>query len=355
MSEGNHSINGTTTIRNKRSWTAFLVGTTVIVATGVVGFLMFAPPQAVSQTANDAGRVSMTSPSGKILAKVNNQAITYDVVARACFDRYGKDVLDTLVNRLIIQQACERKGIQVTGAEVHANVAESAKNFNLPLDTWYQMLQAERGLTKQQYHDDVIWPMIALKKLAGKEIEVTEQDMQVGFERDYGPRVKARMILVEGNIRQASQIWEKCMATPDEFDRIAMEHSADANSRPLGGVIPPIRRHGIEKTVEEAAFKLEPGEISGVIQVTQNRYVILKCEGRTEPVVTDIREVWNELYAQLTEEKTQIAVATVFESIKKESRVDNFLTRTTTGGRQAQPIRQVSGSRPTGPAIQPTR
>ena len=350
MSEGNHSADQSNSpanppiVRRRRSWMTYMIGTTLLVTAGVVSIQFIMPLTAASQTSNP-GTANLEDSADRILAKVNNQAITYDVVARECFNRHGAEILDTLVNRLIIQQACQREGITVTSAEVNQEVADNAKRFNLPLETWYQMLQAERGLSPQQYHNDVIWPMIALKKLAGKEVEVTEEDMKVGFERDYGPRVQARMILIEGNTRQASQIWEKCMAAPDEFDRIAMDHSADANSRPLGGTIPPIRRHGVEKIVEDAAFKLKPGEISGVLQVAQNRYVILKCEGQIEPVVTDIREVWNELYAQLTEEKTQIAVATVFEKIKKDARVDNFLTRTTTGGNPTQPIRPVSGTR----------
>ena len=352
MSEGNHSTepsgtaNASTIQKHRRPWMTYCLGTIVIVAAGAVALQLILPLPAVSQTDQSAASTATNPDAGKILAKVNNQAITYEVVARECFQRHGVEVLDTLVNRLIIQQACQSAGISVTAAEVQQEVAETAKKFNLPVATWYQMLQAERGLNPDQYHNDVVWPMLALKRLAGKEIEVTEQDMQIGFERDYGARVKARMILVEGNIRQANQIWEKCRTTPEEFDRIAMEHSADANSRPLGGTIPPIRRHGVEKAVEEAAFKLRTGEISPVIQVAQNRYVILKCEGFTEPVVTEIREVWNELYNQLAEEKTQKAVAQVFEKIQEEARVDNFLTRTSTGGRQPQPIRPVSGAIP---------
>lgn len=349
MSEGNHSIEKTTIkAQSGRPWVKYALGTLVLAGAGVIGTQMFAPHQAVSQT-NGAGRASLNEPAGKILATVNNQAITYDVVARECFNRHGEEVLDTLINRLIIQQACQQKGISITAEQVQAEVAESAKKFNLPLDTWYQMLQAERGLTIEQYHNDVIWPMLALKKLAGQDMEVTEQEMQVGFERDYGERVKARMILIEGNHRQAGQIWEMCRTNPDDFDRIAMEHSSDPNSRPLGGTIPPIRKHGLDENVESAAFKLKTGEISGVIQVDQNRYVILKCEGRTEPIVTDIREVWNDLYKQLSEEKTQVAVAKVFEKIKAESRVDNLLTRTTTGRQQAPAIRQASGTVPQTP------
>jgi foldase protein PrsA len=321
----------------------------LLVAAGI-GLQFFRAHPAASQTTDEAGTATLGSSregtASKVLAKVNGQAISYDVVARECVSRHGQAVLDNMINRLIIQQECEKRGISVTMAEVEEEVASTAKKFNLPLETWYKMLESERHLTQQQYHEDVIWPMLALKKLAGQKVEVSEEDMKVGFERDYGPRVKARLILVEGNLRQANQIWEKCQANPDDFDRVAREFSADPNTRPLGGVIPPIRRHGGSKTVEDQAFRMKIGEVSPVIQIAESRYVILKCEGFTEPVVTDIREVWDDLYKQLTDEKTQTAVAKIFEDIKQQARIDNHLTNRTSGGRAIQPasaVRETDG------------
>lgn len=355
MSEMNHSPETTTSdsvvestlppTTNRTSWLSYLAGTVVLVAIAGVCFQFFNANTAVSQTEGTAasGKATLNASSGKVLAKVNNQSITYDVVARECVEKHGEEVLENMINRLIIQQECDRLGVTITRGEVEQEVVETAKKFNLPLDSWYQMLASERGLTKEQYHDDVIWPMIALKKLAGKSVQVTEKEMQEGFARDYGPRMKGRMILIEGNIRQANQVWEKCVAAPDDFDRLAREHSSDPNSRALGGVIPPIRRNAGNKTIEDAAFKLRPGEISGLVQIGENSYVIIKCEGMTEPVVEDIRVVWNDLLEQLTEEKTQRTVAQVFERIKKDARVDNFLTRTSTNGRRG--VQQTSGTK----------
>ncbi len=357
MSERTHSPSvGLPSPSRKRSL-SLIVCTLVLLAGAGIWFQFFRANPAASQTADaDAGRASLNGTSAaansQILAKVNNQAITYDIVARECVNRHGKEVLENLINRLIIQQECEKRGITVTKAEIEQEVAETAKKFKLPLDTWYQMLQAERGLTRDQYHDDIIWPMLALKKLAGQQIEVTEADMKIGFERDYGPRVKARLILIDSNIRHANQIWEEAKAAPEKFDELAIKYSADPNTRPLGGVIPPIRKHGGSPQIEDVAFKMQPGDISPVIQIEENRYVILKCEGRTEPVVTDIRDVWNVLYSQLVEEKTQTAVAKVFDGIKTQARVDNYLTRTTTGGRPA-PIQQTGGVQQPNPSVKP--
>ena len=262
----------------------------------------------------------------KSIARVNGEAIPYDLVARECVDRYGAEVLDSIINRTLIAQACQDRGVQVTDREVAQEVAQIAEKFNLPVDSWLEMLKTERNLTQQQYYRDIIWPMLALKKLAGTDVVVTEDQMKKAFERDYGPRVKARMILVRGNIRQANKIWEQCQADPENFDKLAREHSADTNTRSLGGVIPPIQRHAGSPNVEAEAFRLSPGEVSAVVEVNAGEYVILRCEGRTDPVVTDIMDVWEDLMAAQKEEMVQSAVASTFESIEKTAEVINYHT-----------------------------
>lgn len=341
-------VPGPKPVRSK--WIVAMAGTALLVGAAGVWFQYSQAPEGKAQTRGPQPPAAQKpTASSDAYARVNNVPITYEMLARECVERHGTAVLENMINQLIIQQECQRQSLSVSAAEVEQEVARVAKQFNLPLDAWYQMLESERGLNRQQYHDDVIWPMLALKKLAGSEVQVSEQDMQIGFERDYGPRMKGRMILFDGNSRQVGEIWEKCKAAPDDFGRIATEFSSDSHTRPLGGVIPPIRRHGGDPRVEAAAFALQPGEISPVVQVGEKQYVILKCEGFTEPVVQDIKVVWNDLYAQLVEEKTQMAVAKVFKEIQEKATVHNFLTRTTSG----PPVTPASGQRTNSTAIVP--
>ncbi|MCA8983312.1 MAG: peptidylprolyl isomerase [Planctomycetaceae bacterium] len=331
MSEGTHSTTPTTKPKQKTMPWATLIGGTIIaiIGAGVVFQVFRAEPAAA--TNDNSGKASLSQPAqSPALARVNGQLIPYEVVARECFDRIGEEVLENLINRTIIFQEVERRGLTVTEAEINGEVAKIAAKFNLPVDTWYQMLQTERGLSPMQYRRDVIWPMIALRKLAGEEIQISEADMQRAFQRDYGPRVRCRMIMMD-NVRRANEVWEKANRAPEEFEKLARENSVEPGSRSLGGSIPPISRYSGNQSLEDAAFRLKPGEISGLIQM-QNHYVILKCEGLTEQIVTDIKDVWGDLHAQLIEEKTQERVATVFEEMKKKTRIDNYLTNTSTGG-----------------------
>ena len=58
-------------------------------------------------------------------------------------------------------------------------------------------------------------------------------------------------------------------------------------------------------------------------------WVIIKCLGRTEPIVTDIEDVRDELQSHIREQKLRIAMAQEFEKIYASAQIDNFLAGTT--------------------------
>lgn len=254
-----------------------------------------------------------------------------------CAMRVGNEVLDSMINRAVIQLACEGAGVVVTQAEVEGEITRIAKQFNIPVATWLQMLQTERNITPEQYSTDVIWPMLALKKLAGDKVEVSEEDMHKAFVRNFGPRVEVKIIMLD-NHRRANDVWQKASLNPQDFERLAREHSIDPTSKAMNGSVPPIARYSGSPKIEKEAFSLKPGEISGIIQQGHSSYFILKCEGYTEQIVQSIDEVREQLHTDLVEEKVQEGVATLFEKLKKTSTVDNFWNHTRTGN-----ISQVSG------------
>lgn len=330
----------------KRKWGLYLAGSLGIVLLGGILFQIFraepgeaGPDDAAQGSDNRTGRIS---PS-QVLARVDGYNITWREVADECIARYGRDVLDSIINRTIIQQACAKRNITVTNAEVRNEVTRIAAKFKLTPENWYQMLQAERGIMPIQYNRDIIWPMLALRKIAGTNIKITSDDMRKAFEREYGPRVKAKLIMLD-NQRRAIEAHEKAVRNPNDFGRLAQQYSVEPNSKAMWGEIPPIPRHSGNDRIEQEAFRLRKGEVSRVFQVAPSRWVILKCEGRTVPKVTSIDEVKESLYEMLMEEKTQEAVAKVFQKLRREARVDNLLTGTSTG------IQQTSGKGSTGSA-----
>ena len=322
--------------------TMFVSGTVIAILAGGVGMQIARVKEgkAVEVVEPTGQRPDVAELLSKPVTRVNGESISYEILAQECIERHGEDVLENVINRTLIQQACAQQGVSVSDAEVGSEIVRISKKFGLPVDQWEKMLLSERGLTPIQYRRDVIWPMLALRKLAGEEIKVTRKQMEEAYEDNYGPRVKAKM-LVLNNIRRANEYWAELKKAPEEFENYCRDFSVEPNSRALGGDIPPIRRHsGAPDKVREAAFRMKtPGEISGIIQVGSAEYVILQFDGMTEPINHDPNDVAGQLHEELREQQLQTMVAKTFDRLKKGARIDNFLT-----GESSAPVEQTAGS-----------
>ena len=79
-----------------------------------------------------------------------------------------------------------------------------------------------------------------------------------------------------------------------------------------------------------------------VVQVGEH-WVIMFCQGRTTPRVTDFDAVKDELFRDIREKKMRIAMAERFQKLRKQSQIDNFLAGTSqTGAAAVQAARTQS-------------
>ena len=112
--------------------------------------------------------------------------------------------------------------------------------------------------------------------------------------------------------------------TDQFFGELAAQYSVEPTSRSNYGKVPPIRKNGGQPTMEKAAFALKPGELSGIIEIS-NQYVILRCQGFTKPVVQDLSEVRDELAKDLEERMTRRAILQEMDGLMADATIENFL------------------------------
>ena len=109
------------------------------------------------------------------------------------------------------------------------------------------------------------------------------------------------------------------------FGQLAEQYSIEPSSASNFGKVPPIRQYGGQPSIEREAFAMKPGELSGII-ATGDKYIILRCQGFTEPVVSDFEAVREELVRDLTEKKINLAMGVKFDELKQNADIDNFFT-----------------------------
>ena len=104
------------------------------------------------------------SPNDAI-AIVNKQAITRQQLADECVATAGRKVLDTMINRLLIEQALARQNLTVTAAEIDQEIDGIAARFGFSREVWLRALDKERNISPAQYAREIVYPAIALRKL----------------------------------------------------------------------------------------------------------------------------------------------------------------------------------------------
>ena len=283
----------------------------------------------------------------ELAATVNNQPIGMDQLAEECIVRHGKDVLDGEINRLVLRQALAQQRKGVTQEAIDQEIARAAVAYGHVTDndqpdvrSWLEAVTESDDVTVDLYVQDAVWPSVALKLLVGNNVSVTQEDMQKGFAANYGERVEV-LTIVLSNQRTANQVWEMARNnnTDQFFGELASQYSIEPISKANFGKIPPIRRFGGQPIIEEEAFSLQPGAISSILSVA-DKFIILRCLGRTKPVVEEFATVETELRNDIHEKKLRLAMAQEFDRLKETAQIDNFLSGSSQPGRQARTPRR---------------
>ena len=275
----------------------------------------------VLPTRNTASAISGHNPIPDVVAEVNSHPITRDELAVECRIHYGKEVLEAMVNKYLILAQCRQMGITISRHEVDEEITQMAKSFGLPVEQWMKLLMQERGIKPEQYANDIIWPSLALRKLAGERLEVTQQELTEAFEMEYGAAVKARLIVCT-TAEKAQQVQALAAANPAEFGNLAKQYSEDAPSASVKGLVAPIRRHGPCPEIEKVAFGLADGQVSGVIRSTA-QYVILKREGLIPAPNITMAAAAPRLEKIIRDRKLRQVAKEIFQELQKKSRVQN--------------------------------
>lgn len=300
-----------------------------------------------------------------LAAVVNNQQISVQQLAEECVVRHGRDVLEGEINRKLLTQALAKKQLQVTQQDIDAEIARAAASFgyfvaNKPdqpdVQRWLKHVQEEEGADLDLYVADAVWPSAALKKLVGGAVQITQEDLQKAYESNFGEMVEV-LAIVFGDQRQAQKVWEMARSNPTDafFGELAEQYSVDPTSRANRGKVPPIRKHSGAPALEAEAFKLKPGELSGLVAMG-DQYIIVRCLGRTKPIAAEFNSVRPQLYADIEEKKYRQEMNRQFDYLREYSQIDNFIAMTSHRPKpQGAPaakggVAPVSGYAPVGPA-----
>ena len=271
---------------------------TMALGVALAAMMLLAQAATAQQTPQNTGQQQQI----QTLAVVNGQQITRNQIANECMRRFGKEVLESMVKKMLVLNHCQRNGVNITEKDVNDEIVAKAKNFGMSGERYIQTICSRRNISVDRLKNDIIWHELAIRRLAAKNIQVSPEEINQRMDSEFGERIQVRQIVVETR-DQATKIRDQAIANPENFERLAKTFSLDLNSKSIGGLLPPVRRNFQLPEFEEIAFSLEPGQVSEVFTLAE-KFIILRCE-RIFPAET------------LTPEQTTIAHERLIEEISR--------------------------------------
>ena len=265
--------------------------------------------------------------SHRVVAYIYNTIpITREDLGEYLIARMGKERLVRLVNRRIIEHVCQEKGIEVTQAEVEADLAETLKGFSVNQSEFVSKILKPYHTTLYEWKEDVIKPRLLLTKLCRDRVQVTDEDLQKAYTAYHGEKLECRIILWPSQEKaRVFMLYPKIRDSEEEFDRVSKQQ-ADPKLAATGGLIDPFGRYTTgNEVMETAAFRLKDGEISQVIETPQGLLVI-KCLGHKKPDGKPLEEVRAELTKDITNRKiNQVEIPKLFSEMREQAHPTVFL------------------------------
>jgi parvulin-like peptidyl-prolyl isomerase len=283
-------------------------------------------PASARSSIKDSEQATPSESGPAIVALVNGQKIVLQDLANLCVLRHGEEVLENMVNRYLILQACQERKIEIKQKDVDDEIARIASKFNLSVQMYLKLLESERDIRPEYYASDIVWPMLALRELSKDMLKVSPQDIDRAFQSEFGPKVQVRMIATKDSAK-LQQVHQQATANPELFKTLAREHSEDPASASVEGLLPPIRMNTGEDELERIAFALQPGQVSEIFKVGDLN-VTLQCVRHMPPAnppAAQLAEIQGRIKSELEEQKLRESAETIYTELRNRSQIVTVL------------------------------
>lgn len=290
-------------------------------------------------------RVNPEVDNNTIVAKINDEEIKkeefkkrFDIFKAQYEKQFGIDVWEQEINgkkfgdyareellnvlvdeRLQVMKAAEL-GITVADDEVNSQI-ENAKKYFDSEEEFNEFLK-EQGMDLEFYKESMKKELTIIK-LAEKlteNVSVTDEEVKNYYDthRDEFISVNASHILLDTK-EEAEKMLQRVKAGED-FGELAKQYSKDPSAKENSGNLDYFRQGDMVEPFETAAFALEPGEISDIVQ-TDFGYHIIKVIDKKLDKFEDIKE---QLKANLLQNKKNEEYEKLLEEMRTNAKIEKF-------------------------------
>lgn len=256
-------------------------------------------------------------------------------VAEEELETFRADILDQLIAEELLYQEAQDQGLALEDGEVDSQIEQMRARFDND-EGWQQALETngvtEEELRLQIERNGLIQQLIATA--VPEPGEVTEEEVQTFYDEnpqffEQGEQIAARHILIDTrelaseadleDARQRAEDVRQELLDGADFATLAQERS-EGPSATRGGDLGTFGRGQMVPAFEEAAFALEEGEISEVVE-SQFGFHVIQVTEKMDSGLVPVDQVSQSIRQYLAQEKQAQALDDYIEQLRGEADV----------------------------------
>ena len=249
------------------------------------------------------------------------------------------DVLESLIDREVLFQESQKKGIEVKADEISDQLKKIKQRY--PDETQFAEMLKGIGLTESDVQTQIKRGMAIqqlIDKEVGEKVKISDEESKQYYDTHpeffkQPEQVNASHILIKvdenaseaqkAEARKKIQEVQQKLQKGEDFATLAKTYS-EGPSAPQGGNLGYFRRGQMVKPFEDAAFKLKPGETSDIVETRFGYHLIKVIDKQPEKTLAyaEIKDRLNEL---LKKQKLETEVDVYIDSLRKDAKIEKFL------------------------------
>lgn len=249
--------------------------------------------------------------------------------------RYRKFILHRMIDEILILDAAEKMNVEVPAEEIQEQVDQISQRF--PDQESLKNALSQQGVTIEDLKDKIRESLVVQKVMESitpssptitlADIKQFYQENPERFKR--GEEVKARHILIDvaqdaseeekKQAREKIEMIREKIKKGEDFAEMAEKHSSCPSGKRAGGDLGWFERGNMVPPFEKAAFSLEKGKLSDIVETNFGFHLIEVLEKR-EAGTVPLEDVKEDLRAELADQERGEAFMKWVEE-KKEKEV----------------------------------
>lgn len=232
----------------------------------------------------------------RIIAKIGDHSITYRQLQQKLINKYGRELLNQLLDREAIKQEGKSLAIQIETEQIKNELKRMQQGYDSE-EQFYESMEEQLGFSKRELAEDVYYKLM-LELIAIRNIEISDELVEDYIrehpdEMDGGLKLHILQIIASTQEGAADIISELHSGT--DFELLARDRSMDEMTAEIGGDLGFIGLGDpfVPPQIMEAARLLAIDEISEPIALDDG-YAVIKVSERMEPNRQD-QQQWREL------------------------------------------------------------